>query len=130
MKCAFYRASVDASRDLLNYTNNENLAAEKEYYKKIENLQTQIKELNSNKIKGKKKLTPEEIEQKKVDLQKELDGIKAKGIITEPKNNLQFRISTVSESDWETRVKQLHRVTIISKIYRFLDIIKTLFYIS
>jgi len=110
LRCAFYRASVDASKDLLNFTSNENKEVEKEYYKKIENLQNQIKELNSKKNKGKKKLTPEEVEKKKVDLQLELDQVKAKGIVTKPKNNLQFRISTVSEEDWDARVKQLRRL--------------------
>ena len=110
MKCAFYRASVDVSKDLLNYTNNENKAVEKEYYKKIENIQNQLKELDNKKMKGKKKLTPEEIEQRKIDLKLELDEIKAKGIVTEPKNNIQFRISTVSEEDWDVRVRQLRKV--------------------
>ncbi|KAG4096942.1 hypothetical protein H8356DRAFT_1679247 [Neocallimastix lanati (nom. inval.)] len=110
LKCAFYRASVDVSKDLLNYTNNENKAVEKEYYKKIENIQNQLKELDNKKMKGKKKLTPEEIEQRKIDLKLELDEIKAKGIVTEPKNNIQFRISTVSEEDWDVRVRQLRKL--------------------
>jgi len=109
LKCAFYRASVDASKDLLTYTDNINKAVEKEYYKKIESLQNQIKELNSKKV-GKKKLTPEEIEKKKTDLQLQLEEVKSRGIVTEAKNNIQFRISTVSEDDWDARVKQLQRL--------------------